>query len=120
MTDFCKSNGKIWSPSIGPGYVDSRAKPYSTKAYIDRRNGQTYDDNWKFVLDSGIPHWVSITSFNEWAEGSMIEPVSSEPPKGFSYLTYNGSYNKWGIASEKAYLKRTAFWIQEFTKKTRK
>ena len=118
MNDFCKTKGQVWSPSIGPGYIDKRAVPNSHAINLDRKNGQTYDDNWKFVLDSGIPHWVSITSFNEWHEGSMIEPASSKPPKGFSYLSYSGAYNKSGTASETAYLERTAFWVKEFTKRS--
>ena len=119
MNDFCRSKGLIWSPSIGPGFIDKRARPNSIKVDLDRANGQTYDNNWNFVFDSGIPHYVSITSFNEWPQGSMIEPASSDPPKGFSYMTYEGAYNKTGTASETAYLERTAFWIKEFTKRYR-
>jgi hypothetical protein len=32
----------------------------------------------------GNPDWVSVMSFNEWHEGSMIEQATSTPPMGQS------------------------------------
>src|SRR5882724_8349446 len=115
MNTFARSKGLIWSPSVGPGYIDRRAVPNSKAGLVDRKNGQAYDDNWNFVFESGIPHWVSITSFNEWHEGSMIEPASASPPAGHGYSTYSGSYGKTGQASETSYIERTAHWVQQFT-----
>ena len=58
-------------------------------------NGATYDLEWTNALDptkGGVPTWVSITSFNEWHEGSTIEPARSNPPAGFGYQTFDGAY----------------------------
>jgi hypothetical protein len=61
-----------------------------------------------------VPTWVSVTSFNEWHEGSVIEPARSTPPAGFGYQTYSGAYGTTGAAAETAYLDRTAYWATEF------
>lgn len=66
---------------------------------------------WDNALDptkGGVPTWVSVTSFNEWHEGSTIEPADSTPPAGFGYETYSGAFGKTGAAAETAYLDRTA------------
>ncbi|MFI6345488.1 ThuA domain-containing protein [Streptomyces sp. NPDC050560] len=58
--------------------------------------------------------WVSVTSFNEWHEGSSIEPAASDPPAGHGYETYEGAYGKSGAAAETAYLDRTAEFAARF------
>lgn len=116
--DFCKANGLVWSPSVAPGYIDDRAVPGNTTPTVDRNNGAVYDKEWSNALGTstgGPPTWVSVTSFNEWHEGSMIEPAKSQPPAGFGYLTYQGAYGTSGTASETAYLDRTRFWVNQFT-----
>jgi glucose/arabinose dehydrogenase/PKD repeat protein len=115
--EFAAANGLIWSPSVGPGYIDDRAVPGNTTPTLARNNGATYDTEWGNALDTtkgGIPTWVSVTSFNEWHEGSTIEPARSSPPTGFNYQTYSGAYGLTGAAAETAYLDRTAFWATEF------
>lgn len=111
---FCKANGLVWAPSVGPGYIDDRAVPGNTTPTLDRDNGATYDREWGNALDpalGGPPPWVSITSFNEWHEGSSIEPASAAPPAGPGYLTYSGAYGTTGAASPTAYLDRTRYWV---------
>ncbi|MBB5868389.1 hypothetical protein F4553_001768 [Allocatelliglobosispora scoriae] len=114
---YCKANGLVWAPSIGPGYIDDRAVPGNTTPTLARDNGATYDREWGNVLNpalGGPPPWVSITSFNEWHEGSSIEPASSNPPGGFGYQTYSGAYGLTGAAAESAYLTRTRYWVDRF------
>ena len=60
---------------------------------------------------------MSITSFNEWHEGSTIEPARSTPPAGFNYQTYSGAYGRTGASAETAYLDRTAYWAAEFERR---
>ncbi|HCT76321.1 MAG TPA: hypothetical protein DGT23_06975 [Micromonosporaceae bacterium] len=110
---FCKANGLVWSPSIGPGYIDDRAVPGNTTPTLNRDNGATYDREWQNAIATN-PEWISITSFNEWHEGSTIEPASANPPGGHGYLTYQGAYGTTGAASETAYLTRTKYWVDRF------
>ena len=64
---------KIWAAGIIPGYNDTRV-PGRTGTYIvARNNGATYTESWQAAIASS-PSWITITSFNEWFEGSMIEP----------------------------------------------
>jgi hypothetical protein len=115
--EYAKAHGLIWSPSVAPGYVDDRAVPGNTTPTLGRANGASYDQEWGNALDpakGGVPTWVSVTSFNEWHEGSVIEPARSSPPAGFGYQTFNGAYGRTGAAAETAYLDRTAYWAGEF------
>jgi len=97
-------------PSVGPGYEaeratgDLRVKP--------RRDGATYDAMWSAAIRSGADG-VTITSYNEWHEGTQIEPARTRPPRtaaAVSFESYDGAYGLHGHAAERAYLTRTAFW----------
>jgi glycoprotein endo-alpha-1,2-mannosidase len=100
----------LCSPSVGPGYVatratgDTRIKP--------RRRGATYDSMWRAAIRARAD-LVTVTSYNEWNEGTQIEPASSDPVRA-GYLTYEGAYGLRGLAAERAYMKRTRFWTRAF------
>ncbi|MFF0048246.1 ThuA domain-containing protein [Streptomyces sp. NPDC005498] len=115
--DYAKANGLIWAPSVAPGYIDDRAVPGNTTPTLGRDNGATYDKEWNNALDpaiGGSPTWVSVTSFNEWHEGSSIEPAAANPPAGFGYQTFSGAYGKTGTEAETVYLDRTKYWVGQF------
>ncbi|MGW6054355.1 ThuA domain-containing protein [Streptomyces sp. NPDC055189] len=115
--DYARAHNLIWAPSVAPGYIDDRAVPGNTTPTLDRANGAAYDRQWNNALDpaiGGSPAWVSVTSFNEWHEGSSIEPADSTPPPGRGYRTFEGAYGKTGTAAETAYLDRTAYWVNRF------
>ncbi|MFD9539461.1 ThuA domain-containing protein [Streptomyces sp. NPDC060022] len=118
--DYARANGLVWAPSVAPGYIDDRAVPGNTTPTLGRQDGASYDLEWNNALDpaiGGSPSWVSVTSFNEWHEGSSIEPASSTPPAGHGYQTFSGAYGRTGAAAETAYLDRTAYWVSEFGKR---
>jgi hypothetical protein len=56
---------------VSPG-SDAR-KAYKWNTQTDRLDGQTYRAFWEEALKAS-PDWVIITSWNEWAEGTEIEP----------------------------------------------
>jgi type 1 glutamine amidotransferase len=115
--DYARAHGLIWSPSVAPGYIDDRAVPGNTTPTVERADGAAYDRQWSNALDpaiGGTPTWVSVTSFNEWHEGSSIEPADATPPAGHGYQTYDGAYGLTGAAAETAYLDRTAHWVDRF------
>ena len=64
---------RIWAAPVQPGYDDTRV-PGRTGTYrVPRNNGQTYRASWAGAMSSR-PSWITISTFNEWFEGSMIEP----------------------------------------------
>ncbi|MES1247710.1 MAG: alpha-mannosidase [Actinomycetota bacterium] len=93
----------LCAPSVGPGYDATRAGESSPGR--GRRNGQTYDQLWTAALQA-TPDVVTITSYNEWGEGTQIEPAV--PRAG--YLSYDGAWGMTGLAAQFAYLTRTQYW----------
>jgi hypothetical protein len=93
----------LCAPSIGPGYDAVRADGDRQRRL--RRQGSTYDAMWTAALNAW-PDAVTITSYNEWGEGTQIEPASAIP----GYASYEGAWGLHGAAASRAYLGRTAFW----------
>ncbi|MGH9069183.1 MAG: hypothetical protein ACRD0J_17100, partial [Acidimicrobiales bacterium] len=100
----------LCSPSVAPGFSALRAE--STTKVVPRDNGATYDRSWAGALEAN-PDQVSITSYDEWHEGSQIAPDQALClTSGFCYKTYDGAYGTTGPASAGAYLARTGHWTR--------
>jgi glycoprotein endo-alpha-1,2-mannosidase len=98
----------ICAPSVGPGY-DARRGSGDPKLKL-RRNGATYDTMWRAAIAAGADR-VTITSYNEWHEGTQIEPAALPGRRGrYRYLSYDGAWGLHGLAAEYAYLVRTRYW----------
>ncbi len=101
----------LCAPSVGPGYdarratSDARVKP--------RRDGARYDGMWRGAVRARAD-LVTITSYNEWHEGTQIEPARSNRS---GYESYEGAWGSYGRAAETAYLDRTAFWVRRFMRR---
>jgi glycoprotein endo-alpha-1,2-mannosidase len=63
--------GALFAATVLPGYQEAAPKSGSPEA--DRNDGETYHRYWA-IARASKPHWILITSFNEWHEGSEIEP----------------------------------------------
>lgn len=87
MSRFARRHGLEFIPSVGPGYDDTRIRPWNSVNQRDRRNGAYYDAMWRSAIAVG-PRIVSITSFNEWHEGTQIEPALPKRIKDYTYLDY--------------------------------
>jgi hypothetical protein len=64
---------KIWAAGVEPGYNDTRVPGRKFTYIVPRNNGATYRTSWQAAIASN-PTWITITTFNEWFEGAMIEP----------------------------------------------
>jgi hypothetical protein len=62
---------------------------------------------WQSALRAS-PQLVTITSYNEWHEGTQIEPARATG----GYLTYDGAWGRKGTDAQRAYLDRTAYWVE--------
>ncbi|MBV7333865.1 SH3 domain-containing protein [Chloroflexi bacterium TSY] len=83
-------SNKIWVATVMPGYNDTRIR---LNGFAQARaGGAYYEQSWLAAIHSG-PDWIVVTSFNEWPEGSQIEPS----------ITYGDHY-----------LNLTSNWSQQF------
>ena len=108
LCEQARRKGLVCAPSVGPGY-DARRAVADTRTK-SRRDGATYDAMWSAALAAGADA-VTITSYNEWHEGSQIEPARRRPG---GYADYEGAWGKRGAAAERAYLDRTALWVRRY------
>jgi hypothetical protein len=112
---FCsraRAAGIACAPSVGPGYSATRAT--SDHRVRSRRAGATYDGMWRAAI-AARPDRVTITSYNEWHEGTQIEPARRQSESLYgAYASYEGAYGKTGKAAEGAYLVRTKYWTNVY------
>jgi glycoprotein endo-alpha-1,2-mannosidase len=97
----------LCAPSVGPGY-DARAAVGDTRVK-PRRDGRTYDAMWSAAVSAGADV-VTITSYNEWHEGTQIEPARTRR----GYDSYAGAWGRTGEAAAYAYLDRTRAWTDVY------
>jgi glycoprotein endo-alpha-1,2-mannosidase len=100
--------GLLCAPSVGPGF-DARRATGETRAR-SRAAGATYDRMWKGAVRA-TADIVTITSYNEWHEGTQIEPAAAHGPP---YASYEGAYGLRGQQACRACLDRTAQWIDRY------
>jgi hypothetical protein len=83
-----KSAGMISTATVIPGFDDSIANG-GVDAIVDpRNNGTLYSTAWQDAIASN-PDWVLISTWNEYHEGSGIEPTTAF---GTQYLTETAQY----------------------------
>jgi glycoprotein endo-alpha-1,2-mannosidase len=95
--------GLLCAPSVGPGY-DARLATGDSLIRL-RHDGACYDRMWKRAIRAHAD-LVTITSYNEWQEGTQIEPARPQ----FGRPAYDGAWGRVGAAAQRAYLDATARW----------
>jgi len=74
---------------VWPGFDDSGVCGWGGGTrIIEDKEDELYDLTWKYALESN-PEWVSITTWNDWNEGSNIEPGVKN---GTKYLKMTEDY----------------------------
>ena len=109
MCASARARGLACAPSVGPGYDASRST--GDPRTQSRRDGRRYDRMWRGAVRSRADI-VTITSYNEWHEGTQIEPARGVA--GGSYASYDGAWGATGRRAEVAYLQRTADWAGRY------
>lgn len=74
--------------TVIPGYDDTKIR--NPGINTQRFNGDSYRQQWETALKMN-PHWVLVTSFNEWHEGSEIEPSEEH---GDLYIQLTAEYTR--------------------------
>ncbi len=103
----------LYIPSVIPGNSAQRVG-YPPNTLVLRNDGSTFHDQWMAALGTGVePDMVTITSFNEWHEGSMIEPpaLGVNDGQGYDYLDF-------GSLPPDRYLTLSHQWIADFLSRT--
>ena len=107
LSEFASRNRLLFIPSVGPGYDDSQVRPWNQVNWRNRESGMYYTRSFKAAI-SLRPRFLSISTFNEWHEGTQIEPaVPKEREDGDAYLDYSP-------ADSDYYLQQTAENLQHF------
>ncbi|KAK6323913.1 hypothetical protein J4Q44_G00062520 [Coregonus suidteri] len=105
---FCDGNNLLFVPSAGPGYVDTAVRPWNNHNTRNRVNGRYYETSLQAAL-SVRPEIVTITSFNEWHEGTQIEKAVPRKTVSRLYLDYQPHRSD-------LYLELTRKWAEHFNK----
>ena len=111
--------GLLCLPSVGPGYDATHAT--ADLRVKSRKDGATYDAMWRSAFRSSADG-VTITSYNEWHEGTQIEPARAHlggSAASATFQSYDGAYGLRGLAAEHAYLDRTLYWADIFMRSRR-
>ncbi|KAF4714885.1 hypothetical protein FOZ62_009081 [Perkinsus olseni] len=114
MNRVAQEEGIYFIPSVGPGYIDVEVRPWNYANTRDRRGGGYFDDMFTEAAKLQ-PKMVSITSFNEWHEGTNIEPAVDGKSSVASLKWPSREYLSYGTDPE-FYLTKTRQWAERMFK----
>ena len=111
----------LFVPSVAPGYDDTRLRPWNGHNRRDRKHGAYYDQMWQAAIDSGASI-IAVTSYNEWGEGTQIEPAapfvttSGDRLRGYgeNEVTSGQAGEVLSDGEEQLYVERTAQWMEKW------
>jgi len=106
LARWAGEHDKLFIPCVAPGYIDTRIRPWNGRNTRDREQGAYYDREFQAAI-AVKPEIIGITSFNEWHEGTQIEPAVPKRVGDYTYQDYAPREPTW-------YLDRTADWVKRF------
>jgi hypothetical protein len=84
--------GALFAGTVLPGYDDrilsDRTRDGAGHLLVKREDGRQYGRSWEAVEEADAD-WALVTSFNEWYEGSTIEPAREY---GLDYVDLTAQY----------------------------
>lgn len=87
VVEAARKHKRIAVVSVSPGFDDKAAGPEGL--VVDREEGQFYRKSWAAAL-AAKPDWILVRSFNQWHDGTEIEPSKEF---GNQYLTLTAEYS---------------------------
>jgi len=87
LSQFANEHNLLFIPSAGPGYDDTKVRPWNSQNTKGRNAGKYYSDKMVAGIEAQTK-FLSITSFNEWHEGTQIEPAVPAAVTGITYQDY--------------------------------
>lgn len=109
LSRFAAEHRMLFVPSVGPGYIDETVRPWNSANTKNRHDGDYYERSFRAAVDAS-PSAISITSFNEWHEGTQIEEAVPKVIDSFTYLDYQPHGHDY-------YLMLTRKWIFKFRRR---
>ncbi len=106
LSAWAREHGLLFVPCVGPGYDDLRVRPWNGANRRSREEGAYYDRMWTRAL-AADPGLIAITSYNEWHEGTQIEPAVPFAMADYSYTNYTP-------LDPEYYLHRTRSWTDRY------
>ncbi len=114
LVSGCKAANLLCSPDVSPGFDNSQAVASGARL-MPRQNGARYDAMWQAAIAAGA-EWIGVVSFDEWHEGTQIEPAKDFSSGARTYAGYDGAYGTSKANAPEAYLDRTAYWVGQLGK----
>ncbi|CAH8547774.1 unnamed protein product [Schistosoma turkestanicum] len=125
LLEQCTKYNVTFYPSIGPGYDDLSVRPWNKPATNSRDHGLTYVKLFNKAYNRKPPLSTSssplttspaigglgIVSFNEWHEGTQIEPAI---PYRWNYFMKSKIYQDYLPYSPEFYLRLTRLLINQY------
>ncbi len=108
LSTWARKNDLTFIPCVGPGYLDTRVRPWNSATTRSREEGAYFDRMFQRAIEVHPP-LIGITSFNEWHEGTQIEPAVPNSLKDYTYEDY-------APLGPGYYLERTRYWVEKFSR----
>jgi glycoprotein endo-alpha-1,2-mannosidase len=97
----------LFVPAVGPGYSDRKVNTWTHSNERSRANGGYYEKLWKAAIMAD-PAVVIINSFNNWYEGTGIEP-------SLNIDRFHWEASNWvASGTPTSFLEMTKVWSEEF------
>ena len=108
ISNECNERNLLFIPGVSPGYNDEKINHWARGSKRNRDGGSYYDRMWNFAIKSNS-NIIIINSFNNWFDGSMIEPAISRENYKFSEETWTNN-----LGNSNDFLEKTKYWINQF------
>lgn len=92
LASRARASGILFVPSVGPGYDDVQVRPWNAANTRDRKEGLYFERGFSTAVESH-PDMISITSFNEWHEGTQIEEAIPKQTATRRYSDYTPAHS---------------------------